>query len=469
MNIKDICPQSLRNKWHSIQSSWANMRYGFPASNLKIIGITGTDGKTTTATMIYNILKKAGFKVGLITSVSAKIDKEELDTGFHVTTPDPWDIPRYLRMMVEAGIKWVVLEVTSHGLDQNRVANITFNKAVFTNITNEHLDYHKNWKLLALAKAKLINMVEEGGEIIYKEDERGGKFIGRMIENNSTVLLQTACSDELVKKKNVSREGVNFTYKIKEKEVDIFIPVLGDYNIANAQCAIKTCEDLVKIEDIIEALSEFKGVKGRMQVVRSKRPCLIIVDFAHTPNALKSVLNTVNELRKIDSEGHEGVDKKGKIIVVFGCAGFRDRTKRPIMGKIASKLADVIIITSEDPRTEKLIKINDKILEKIYKVERKLVKRFVNRKDYKKVNLEKVKIKIKERFKKGKKSIFVFDQENINSREDAIDFAVKIAQSNDIVIITGKGHEKSMCFGKTEYPWSDLQAVKRAVKLRYKN
>ena len=457
MNIKDIIPQSIRNVYHKYQAFFANAKYGFPSSDLNIIGITGTDGKTTTANMIYHILKEGGYKVGLISTVSAKIGKKEIDTGFHVTTPDPWDIPKYLKMMRDKGIKWVILEVTSHALDQNRVAYINFDKAVFTNITNEHLDYHKTWKRLALTKAKLISLLKEGGEVIYKNDEKGATTIKNHIKKSPNVLVTNICNDDMVSDKKVSREGLGFSYKIKREEFEVFIPIVGEYNIANAQCAIKTCEDLVKGSTIVEALGNYKQVKGRMQVIRRKKPCLVIIDFAHTPNAMKSALGTIDNLKE-----------DGTVFVVFGSAGLRDIKKRFGMGRIASKLADVVIITSEDPRTESLKKINDRILEGASIKKSTLIKRFPDRVVFNKSKVSTLKKYIHNNKKSDKTSIFIFDEETTNSREDAIELAIRSANSNDVVIITGKAHEKSLCFGKAEYPWSDYDAVKRALSLRYK-
>lgn len=457
MNLRDLLPQWLKNKIHRSQSFFANVKYGFPSTYLKIIGVTGTDGKTTTATMIYEILRKAGFKVGLITTVSAKIGKKEMDTGFHVTTPDPWDVPKYLRMMVEAGMKWVVLEVTSHGLDQNRISYIDFDRAVFTNITHEHLDYHKTWRNLALAKTKLIEMVEEGGQIIYKDDEQGGKFIRKRINRSPKVLIPIVCNDTMVQKPSVSPDGLKFKYSIRGKDYDIYIPILGKFNIANAQCAIRACEDLVKPEDIIAALKGFHEVKGRMKVVRKSKPCTIIVDFAHTPNALEKALTSVKALKK-----------PGRTIVVFGTAGLRDKRKRPMMGKIAARLADIIVITAEDPRTENLMKINDQIYEGASHARGILLGRYGSRDEFKKIDYKAMQERIVERLANEEKPVFIFDEASVSSREDAIEFAVKIAKKEDVVITTGKAHEKSLCFGTTEYPWSDFDAVKKAVQLRYK-
>lgn len=458
MSIKKLFPQKLKNKYHLWQSNWANIRYGFPSGNMKVIGVTGTDGKTTTCFMIYEILRNAGIKTGLISSVSIKINDKEYESGLHVTTPDPGKIPQILKQMLEEGVKWVVLEVTSHALDQNRIANINFEKAVFTNITNEHLDYHRTWKNLALAKTKLLNMVKEGGEVIFKEDERGGKFIKKMISKNKKVLLQSICRDELVSKKEVTREYLKFNYDIKKKSTEIIIPIIGEYNISNAQYAIKTCESIVKTENIINALGRFKGVEGRMQVIKRKRPCLIIVDFAHTPNALKKALKTI-----------KSITISGKVILVFGCAGLRDRKKRDDMGYIASKFADVIMITSEDPRTEKLKKINDKILEGALKNKKaKFIKRFKNRNEYRLISISKIKKLVDKRFLKKRKSIFIFDQEKPKSREDAIELATRISKGDDTIITTGKGHEKSLCFGLNEYVWSEKQAIERALERRKK-
>lgn len=453
MNIRKYMPQSLKNLYHKFQSLWGNILYGFPASTLKVIAVTGTDGKTTTATLIYEMLKHAGYEVGLITSVSAKIGNKEFDTGFHVTTPDPWIIPKYLRMMLDSGIKWVVLEVTSHAIDQNRIAHIGLEKAVFTNITSEHLDYHKTWRGLAETKTRLISYLKEGGEVVYKSDEMGAKLIHRKVKDCRTVLLETTCSNELARKKSVTREGIRFKYMIKQKDYDIFLPILGEYNISNAQCAIKAVEGLVSGKKLVEALSEFKGIPGRMEIVRQKRPCTIIVDFAHTSNALKNALITTAKIKE-----------KGRVIVVFGTAGLRDRYKRPKMGLYAAKYADIVIITAEDPRTERLEKINDSILKGALKKYGFLQKRFANRKAFKKTNIENLRRYTAETIQKEYTPVFVFDEENVKSREDAIDLAVSLAKSDDIVILTGKGHEKSLCFGNTEYAWSDQEAVKRIVK-----
>lgn len=450
--MKQYIPQSVKNIFHKLQALWANVRTGFPATSLKVIGVTGTDGKTTTATMIYHILKENGFSVGLITSVSARIGEKEVDTGFHVTTPDPWKIPYYLQEMLRNKIQWVVLEITSHALDQNRVAYTPLEKAVFTNITKEHLDYHRTWKNLAQAKVKLIDLLSEGGEVIYHQDKRGAKTIERKMKRSKKVLLKSPCNRKEVTKKRFSREGISFKMKINNKEREIKIPILGEYNIANAQCAIKACDELVPSKKITKALADFSGIPGRMQIVRSE-PKTVIVDFAHTTNALKNALQAVDELKG-----------KARVIVVFGCAGERDAYKRKKMGMIAAKYADIVVITAEDPRSEKLAKINDSILSGAVKKRGQLLQRFADHDEYQSVSISLMKEEISRtsESKEKNRAVFAFDQESPQSRSDAIDFSLNIAEEEDIVLIAGKGHEKSLCFGTTEYPWSDVQAIQDA-------
>ena len=455
MAIKNIIPRKYKNWIHLQQSKWANIRYGYPAKELKIIAVTGTDGKTSVSTMIYSIMLKAGFKVGLITSVSMKFNKTSIDTGFHVTTPDPWIIPRYLRIMANAGIKWVILETTSHALDQNRLGPIQIEKAVFTNITHDHLDYHKTWLSYAHAKTKLINYLKEGGEVIYNDKAKGARIIEKKIKASKQVILKTSIDQLQAKVIEVSSEGLRFKFEIKKKLEEIFIPILGEYNIGNSLLAIKACENLVNTATVFETLKNYKTVKGRMQIVKKRIPCLVIIDFAHTSNALKNALLTVNNLRK------------GKIINVFGCAGLRDRQKRKFMGRISAKYSNVSIITAEDPRSENLEKINDAILVGSDRKNSRLIKRFASRKAYMKTNLTKIKEKVQENFQNKNTSIFTFDENSIKSRQDAIDLAIKLAESDDIIIITGKGHERSLCFGSTEYDWSDFDAVTNAINKRY--
>lgn len=344
------------------------MYYGYPAKNLVVIGVTGTDGKTTTCHLIYEILKASGLKVALVSTVAAYIGDEEIDTGFHVTTANAKVLQPLLKKIVEKKFTHVVLEVTSHGLDQNRVVGCNFYTGVITNITHEHLDYHGTFEKYKAAKMKLLKMSRFP---IYEYSK--------------------------------SKLKINNTH------------LIGDYNLYNLGAATAVAK-LFGVEKYVPLVARsFSGVPGRMEEVKNNLGIKIIVDFAHTPNALKSVLSTLsNQL----TNNH-------KLILVFGCAGLRDHTKRPLMGEIAVKYADKVIITAEDPRTEKLDDIFSQTTSKIQDLTSKILRE--------------------------------------DDRGKAIALAIKSAQKGDIVVITGKGHEKSMCFGKTEYPWSDKEAVIKSL------
>ena len=377
-----------------IASAWNDN----PAKKLKIIGVTGTDGKTTTSTIIYWLLKEAGFKVGLITSVSAEIRDKEVDTGFHVTNPEPIPLQAFLRKMVEEDSEYAVIEVTSHGLDQKRVYGVPFEVGVLTNITHEHLDYHGSFADYTKAKAKLFQLV---GIAILNKSDSSFELIRKYIPKTVKIISYPGADlDKTVKK------------AIKER-------FSQDYNQLNAEAASLVAKEYgVASASMARAISTFPAVSGRLQEVANKKGIKIYVDFAHTPNALKSVLSGV---------------KKGtrrRIIAVFGCAGERDTKKRPMMGKISSELADFTVITSEDPRSEDPNNIIDQMISRI----------------------------------KGDKNYIA-----IPERGEAIYHAInKVAKKGDTVIICGKGHEKSMAYGKREYPWSDFEAVEMALKGKVK-
>lgn len=360
--------QSFKNIYHWLVGWGYVLAYGFPGHKIKIIGVTGTDGKTTTCHLIYEILKKAGFKVALISTVAAYIGDEEIDTGFHVTSPDPRLLQPLLKKIAKQGFTHLVLEVTSHGLDQNRFVGIRFYTAIITNITHEHLDYHGTFEKYKATKMKLLKMAS------YP------------------------------------------IYEYTKTKIKVENPVLAgehnQYNIGAAEAIAKIFG--IRYSVISEVVKNFAGVPGRMEEIKLGQKFRAIVDFAHTPNALEQVLTELKKQRTKDK----------KLILVFGCAGLRDHTKRSMMGEIAMRLADKIIITAEDPRTEKLDDIYRQITSPLPSGE-------------------------------------VF---RVDDRTEAIQMAVSLAKPGDIVVATGKGHEKSMCFGKKEYPWSDREAFEKAIK-----
>lgn len=376
--------QKIANLYHWGVSWGYAIVYGLPARKLKVIGVTGTDGKTTTCHLLYEMLKQAGISVALISTVGAFIKGEEIDTGFHVTTPDAKFLQPLLKKMVNRGVSYVILEVTSHGLDQNRLVGIGFYIGVITNVSHEHLDYHGTISKYRQAKAKLIQKAQ---------------FAVLNFADSSFDFFKSQTRGEVVAYAKTKTSFAN--------------PVLrGEYNKFNVAAA-QAAADILKVDSKFQlaALKNFAGVPGRMEEVNLGQKFRAIVDFAHTPNALQNVLTELKSQLK----------KEKRLIVVFGCAGLRDHTKRPLMGQIAKKLADIVIVTAEDPRTESLDDIYAQITH--------------NQSGFKRED----------------------------DRQKAINLAVKSAKPGDIVVACGKGHERSMCFGHTEVPWSDRDALQAAI------
>lgn len=372
----------------------ANLIYNNPSKKLKVIGITGTDGKTTTSNIIYHILQSSGIKTGLVSTVNAKIGKNEYDTGFHVTNPGSFQLQKLLNKMVENNLKYAVLEVTSHGLDQSRNFGIKFDIGVLTNITHEHLDYHKTFENYVKAKAKLFQNSKIN---IINSDYF--KFFKKYINTNQKVILynQKSVNSSLL-------HAVNAKFK-------------EDYNVLNAIAAILVAKEVgISDSKIINSIKTFKGVEGRMQEIKNKLGIKLIVDFAHTPNALESLLTALTNNKK----------NKSRIITVFGCAGERDVKKRPMMGEISTRLSDISVFTAEDPRHEDVNEI-----------------------------IRQMKHGVK------KKNAIVFE---IPDRFEAVKYAIEIAKKGDIVVICGKGHEKSMNFDGVEMPWSDMKIILKLLK-----
>ena len=400
--------QKLKNFYHLNQAHLAAFYFSFPARKLQIIGVTGTDGKTSSVHMIYHILSSAGIKVSMISSIEAKIGEKSYDTGFHVTTPSAWQVQKYLKQAVEAGSKYFVLEATSHGLDQNRLAALKFTVAVITNITHEHLNYHKTWQRYALSKAKLLKNV---GYSILNIDDR------------SFVFLKNRADGKIITYSLSRNADFNLTkYPIKLK-------IRGDYNKSNALAATATAVTLgVKRAVALKSLANFPGTKGRMENIDLGQDFEVFIDFAHTPNGLEQALKALNS--ELLPRRQAGTSHKSQLICVFGAAGDRDKLKRPLMGQVADKYADIIVLTAEDPRSERVEEICQQIARGI-------------------------------RNKRIDNNCFV-----IPDRKEAINFAIYLAQKDDIVAFFGKSHEKSMAYGNKELPWDEFKEVEAALRRR---
>lgn len=438
--------RKIKNFYHLLQSLTYNIIYRFPAKKLTIIGVTGTDGKTTTTSMIYHVLRQNGFKVGMISTLYAKMGDTRIDTGLHVTTPEPWDLPRILRQTVDAGITHVVLESTSSGLDQNRDFSVSYDSATITNISNDHLDYHKTWENYANAKFRIILKTKKRGKVVLNEDhEKSAQWLRLKIKSTNVPIEHIEWySQEELKDKNHSVEGISFTLN----SVKFKLPIIGEYNFSNALGAIKICRMYLDDQKISKALETFQAPTGRMQIMQSS-PTTVIVDFAHTPSSLEMALKSINKIRPT---------KDTKVICAFGCAGLRDKKRRE-MGRVSADLADITLITLEDPRIEKVKDINDEIIQYAERSGGKVVDRFTTHDKY----LDKTKNIQDQNYQT--KSVFSFDYDEVQNRIDAIDFALKIAKTGDIVFITGKGHEESLGIGNpvVENKYTDQDAVREII------
>lgn len=402
--------------------------YGYPARRLTVIGVTGTDGKTTTATLIHRIMLAAGIQAGMISTVSAVIGDAVLDTGFHVTTPDAHDVQRYLAGMVEAGLTHVVLETTSHGWAQHRVDACEFDIGVVTNITHEHLDEHGSYEAYRAAKARLFESLEWTQEkpqgnprlgVINRDDARSFAFLNDHIKVNRINYGLGEEADVRAVDIQYSPSGIQFTAASRDFRVAISSKLVGAYNVSNCLAALTAAVYGLGIAPEIAAqgIASLDGIPGRMERIEMGQNFTAIVDFAHTPNALKVALETARKMTK------------GRIICVFGSAGLRDKEKRRMMAETSAALADLTVLTAEDPRTESL----QGILEEMAAGARS----------------------------KGGREGETFWR--VADRGEAIRFALRLALPGDIVLSCGKGHEQSMCFGQTEYLWDDRTAMRAAL------
>jgi UDP-N-acetylmuramoyl-L-alanyl-D-glutamate--2,6-diaminopimelate ligase len=407
----------------------ASAFYDHPSRKMLMIGITGTDGKTTTANLVYSILLSAGYKAGMISTVNAVIGNMILDTGFHVTTPDAPDIQHYLYLMREAGITHVVLETTSHGLAQYRVEACNFDIGIITNITHEHLDYHHSFENYREAKARLFKSLSEnsskneGNDVqlaILNRDDPSYDYLKEisLVKTVSYGLGENADVTAI----NVAQGDNGLSFDVMMNGIaqgEFATKLVGCFNISNSLAAITAGIVGLGIDPsiVMDGITRMEGVPGRMERIACGQKFIAIVDFAHTPNALFSAIKTARQL------------SKGKVIAIFGSAGLRDREKRKLMAEVSIEQADISIFTAEDPRTESL----DGIL----------------------MDME-----------TGAKSKSIGVEKKywcIPDRREAIRFGVNMAQEGDVVICCGKGHEQSMCFGTTEFVWDDRVAMRAAL------
>ncbi len=403
--------------------------HAFPSRRLVLTGITGTDGKTTTTNLLYAILRAAGCETGMISTVNARIGALNLDTGLHTTTPHPADVQRYLADMVAAGATHAVLETTSEGLAQQRLAGCDFDVAVITNITHEHVTAHGSWEAYREAKATLFRGLASAARkpnipkvaILNRDDPRSFDYLRAIpVERQIVYGIEAADADVTATDIVYTPQGIRATLRSPWGSAEILSPLVGAFNVSNILAAASAALALgMPLDAVVEGVAAVQGVPGRMERIDEGQPFTAIVDFAHTPNALRVALLAARQW----------VAGQGRVIVVFGSAGLRDREKRRMMGEVAGELADLIVLTAEDPRTEPLDAILAEMAAGVMRYPR----------------------------------VEGVDFWRVPDRGAALLHAVRLAQPGDLVLACGKGHEQSMCFGTVEYPWDDREALRRAL------
>lgn len=408
--LSRITPQPLKNLYHLAEAVLANLFFGFPSRKLIVIGVTGTNGKTTTTQLIGSILETAGKKIALASTIDFRIGEKKWENTSKFTTLSGWQLQKFLADAVKAGCTHAVLETSSHALDQNRVWGVRYAAAVITNVTREHLDYHKTIERYRRAKRKLFEQAQE--LVVNLDMEKPEEFFGAKNLAKKNVLTYSTKNTEA----HLLAKGIALDFKGTEFFVEgtrFFTKLPGLFNVENALAAIGAAKLLgIDLATTSRALAQVTGVPGRLELVPVAREIDVIVDYAVTPDAFEKLYELVRPL-KIPGT---------KIIHVFGACGERDRGKRPLLGEIASNNADVVILTNEDPYFEDPQKIIDDIEKGVTK-------------------------------KTSEHYLRIFD------RRQAIRRALELAETGDIVLVTGKGAETNMALGNERLPWNERKVI----------
>lgn len=401
-----IIVQNTHSAFAQMSANW----FKNPAKDLKLIGVTGTNGKTSVTYMLKKILEAKGYKVGLIGTIQNMIADEIIATNN--TTPDAYELNRLFSAMKEKGCTYVIMEVSSHALDQCRVYDLDFEVAIFTNLTQDHLDYHITMDNYLQAKKKLFSMCKTA--IINLDDEYAQKIMEGI---DCKVITYSTGNNSTYSAKGINYRPASVDYELVSDDIlqHISVKTGGKFTVYNSLCAICAALELgLDVKEIAQSISKLEGVKGRAEVVPTDKDFTVIIDYAHTPDGLKNILLTFREC------------KKRRLISLFGCGGDRDKTKRPIMGSIAARYSDFVIITSDNPRTENPSEIIKDIL----------------------VGLD------------GTTTPYKV----IENRIDAIKYAIRIAQPQDIIVLAGKGHETYQILSTGKIHLDEREIVAEALK-----
>lgn len=394
--------------------------YDFPSKKLKVVGITGTNGKTTSAILVWEILKNANFSSAVLGTVINKFNNKNINftSGISHTTPESLDLQKVFYDIVNLGGQAVAMEVSSHSLDLMRVKGVEFNVGAFTNLTQDHLDFHQTMNNYLKAKLKLFTeKYFKNFVAVINIDDNYSKYFLKQCNYKIYTYGIKSNADILASDINYSLKGTTFKLKYKNKIYFIKTCLKGEFNVYNILGAFSCGVALkINIEKIIKAIEEVKNIPGRMDSIKSKKGFLVIIDYAHTPDGLKNILLSAKKFTE------------NKLITVFGCGGDRDKTKRPLMGNIAAKVADFTIITSDNPRTE---------------------------------NPESIIKQIKDGYlKSGKKNNFLVEVD----RKQAITKALSLAKKGDVVVVAGKGHEDYQIFKDKTIHFDDKEVCQEILK-----
>ena len=418
-SLKPLIPKPLFkagiNIFHMFEAIAANIRYGFPARSLKFIGVTGTNGKTSTTVMIAGILEAAGYVVGMNSTAIIKDGKKTFENNLDggLTNAGPFTMQKLLRTMKRNGVQWVVMEAASQALDQHRLWGVTFEGAVITNLTNEHLDYHGTMENYAKAKARLFKKTRGVG-VVNKDDE-WGEFFYKL--PGKKVRYGKNADEYKLKDVHHGSKRTSVTFVINSQEYEMNLQVQGEFNAYNALAAIAVTHELgINIETAIKGLENIERIPGRMDAVAAGQAFRVLIDYAHTPDAIKNVLQAARLMTT------------GKLICVTGAAGERPISRRAPVGKIANELSDILIVTDDEPFSEDPDKIRKEVLTGV---------------------------------EKGPKTAEVIEVED---RCEAMAKAFEIAKKGDTIVIAGMGHQKYRSGPKGKEPWDDFAVARDILK-----
>ncbi len=438
-SLRAILPQSTLNFYHQAGAWLANVINGYPSRRLRIIGVTGTNGKTTTCHLITAILEASGRRVGMATTVDFKIGGVLTENNSKMTVVNPFALQRLLRQMVQQGCQDAVLETTSIALDQHRLFGIRFDVAVFTNLTHDHLDYHQTMERYRQAKEKLFSH-RPALSVINTDDPAAPQFL-RHSANRTLTYGITEPADLMAKKIYGRTGGTDFVLLLGQRQATINLSLPGVFNVYNALAAAGVGLGLgCSLEQVVAGLHSVESVPGRMEVVEAGQGFAVIVDYAHTPDALQKVYETIKPT------------VRGRLISVLGATGNRDKAKRPILGALAGRYADYVIVTNEDPYDEDPAEIIDAVAAGVPRGRPKRGRYKVNREG-----------EIPFKYKESGEEIWWW---RILDRKEAIKKALELARPQDVILVTGKGAEKIMVVRGKHLPWSD-RAVLEELLVNY--